>query len=75
MKFIDLCMKWKFPLFLGIVLSVLYLHFFENRAVVNLDINVSSVSLFKVIIIPLVSHILILPVKKCANLDIVSILL
>lgn len=48
MKFIDLCMKWKFPLFLGIVLSVLYLHFFENRAVVDLDINVSEKTWFNI---------------------------
>ena len=48
MKIIDLFLKWKFPLFLGILLSVLYLHFFENRAVVEINMSVSQKSWFTI---------------------------
>jgi len=48
MKSIDFFLKWKFPLFLGVVLSVLYLHFFENRAHVELDITVTQKSWFSI---------------------------
>ena len=34
--------QWTFPLCLAILLSMLYLHYFENRAFVELDINVSQ---------------------------------
>lgn len=34
--------RWTFPLCLAILLSMLYLHYFENRAFVELDINVSQ---------------------------------
>jgi len=34
--------QWQFPLIIAILLSVLYLHYFENRAFVELDINVSQ---------------------------------
>ena len=48
MKIIDLFLKWKFPLFLGILISVLYLHFFENRAVVEINMSVSQKSWFTI---------------------------
>lgn len=44
----DILSKWKFPLLLGILFSVLYLHYFENRAFVELDISVSQETWFKV---------------------------
>lgn len=48
MKSIGFFMKWKFPLFLGLILSVLYLHFFENCAHVELEIQVSQRTWFKI---------------------------
>lgn len=43
-----LLLKWKFPLFVGVLLSLLYLNYFENRAFVELDINVSEKTWFKI---------------------------
>ncbi|AGF79001.1 putative membrane protein (DUF2142) [Desulfocapsa sulfexigens DSM 10523] len=40
--------KWKFPIFLGVLLSVLYVQLFENRAFVELDITVTEPTLFKI---------------------------
>lgn len=40
--------KWKFPVFLGVLLSVLYVQLFENRAFVELDITVTEPTLFKI---------------------------
>ena len=48
MKRMEFFTKWKFPLFLGVLLSVLYLQFFENRAFVELDITVSQKTWFKI---------------------------
>ena len=48
MNSIDFFLKWKFPLFLGVVISVLYLHFFENRAYVELDATVTQKSWFSI---------------------------
>jgi hypothetical protein len=48
MNIINLFIKWKFPLLLGILLSFLYLHFFENRAYVELEIQVPEKTWFNV---------------------------
>jgi hypothetical protein len=40
--------RWKFPLFISILLSVLYVHFFGNRAFVELDIQVDKTTWFKI---------------------------
>jgi len=40
--------RWKFPLFIGILLSVLYVHYFGNRAFVELDIKVTKTTWFKI---------------------------
>ncbi|MHB1348502.1 MAG: hypothetical protein ACYCYR_01390 [Desulfobulbaceae bacterium] len=39
---------WKFPLFIGILLSVLYVHYYSNRAFVELDIKVTQITWFKI---------------------------
>ena len=39
---------WKFQLFIGILLSVLYVHYFGNRAFVELDIKVTQITWFKI---------------------------
>lgn len=39
---------WKFPLFVSILLSVLYVHYFGNRAFVQLDIKVTETTWFKI---------------------------
>ncbi len=41
-----LSISWKFPLLLGFLLSFLYLHFFENRAFVELEIQVPQKTWF-----------------------------
>lgn len=43
-----LLIKWKFPLFVSILLSVVYVYCFVNKAVVELDINVSQTTWFKI---------------------------
>jgi len=48
MSIVNLFMKWKFPLLLACLLSFLYLHFFENRAYVELEIQVSEKTWFNV---------------------------
>lgn len=40
--------RWQFPLFIGILLSVLYVHYFGNRAFVELDIEVTRTTWFKI---------------------------
>ena len=47
MKSLRVFIKWKFPLFIGLILSVSYLYFFENCAYVDLNINVSQKTWFK----------------------------
>ena len=39
---------WKFPLFISILLSFLYVHYFGNRAFVELDIKVEKTTWFKI---------------------------
>ncbi len=46
MKGMQFYIKWKFPLFVGVVLSVFYLNLFENRAYVELDATVTQTSWF-----------------------------
>ncbi len=41
-------MRWKFQLLLGFLLSFLYLHFFENRAFVELEIQVPQKTWFNI---------------------------
>ena len=48
MNSMELFKKWKFPLFVGVVLSVLYLNLFENRAYVELDATVTQTSWFSI---------------------------
>ena len=43
-----LFLKWKFPLFVGVILSLLYVNSFENRAFVELNIDVSQKTWFKI---------------------------
>ncbi len=43
---VQIIVRWKFPLVVGILLSLLYLHYFENRAVVEFEITVSQRSWF-----------------------------
>lgn len=40
--------RWKFPLLVSIILSVLYVQYFGNRAFVDLDIKVSKTTWFKI---------------------------
>ncbi len=40
--------RWKFPLFVSIILSVLYIHYFGNRAFVELDTKVTRTTWFKI---------------------------
>lgn len=40
--------SWKFPLFISILLSFLYVHYFGNRAFVELDIKVEKTTWFKI---------------------------
>ena len=47
-EYMEFLAKWKFPLFVSILLSAFYLHFFENRAFVELDIEVSQRTWFKI---------------------------
>lgn len=39
---------WKFPLLIGLLLSISYVYFFGNRAYVELDIQVSETTWFKI---------------------------
>ena len=48
MSIVNLVIKWKFPLLLGFLLSFLYLHCFENRAFVELEIQVPQKTWFNV---------------------------
>lgn len=48
MSVVNLFIKWKFPLLLGFLLSFLYLHFFENRAFVELEIQVPQKTWFTI---------------------------
>jgi len=48
MSILNYAIRWKFPLLLGIILSVLYLHFFENRAFVELEIQVPEKTWFNI---------------------------
>ncbi len=48
MSIVNLFKKWKFPLLLACLLSFLYLHFFENRAYVELEIQVPEKTWFNV---------------------------
>jgi len=41
-------MRWKFPLFISILFSVLYFQYFVNRAFVELDIKVTRTTWFKI---------------------------
>ena len=41
-------MKWKFPLFVSLILSICYVHFFENRAYIDLNLEVSQRTWFKI---------------------------
>ncbi len=46
MNFLRFLIKWKYPLLLGFLLSLLYIHFFENRATVELEIQVPQKTWF-----------------------------
>jgi hypothetical protein len=48
MKGMNILKSWKFPLFISILLSVLYFHYFGNRAFVELDIKVEKTTWFKI---------------------------
>ncbi|MBW1634689.1 MAG: hypothetical protein JRC87_04205 [Deltaproteobacteria bacterium] len=48
MNVLNLCIKWKFPLLLGFLLSFLYFHYFENRAFVELEIKVQQKTWFNI---------------------------
>ncbi len=48
MKSCNIVQLWKFPLLLGVVLSLLYLHYFENQAQVELDISVTETTMFNI---------------------------
>ena len=48
MNVLNLCIKWKFPLLLGFLLSFLYFHYFENRAFVELEIKVQHKTWFNI---------------------------
>jgi len=48
MSVVNLFIKWKFPLLLGFLLSFLYFHFFENRAFVELEIQVPQKTWFTI---------------------------
>lgn len=48
MKSRDLIQQWMFPLVLGLILSLLYLHYFENQSQVELDISVSEITWFNI---------------------------
>lgn len=45
---VKLLLQWKFPLLLATLLSILYLHFFENRAYVELEIQVPEKTWFNI---------------------------
>ena len=40
--------RWKFPLLVSLLFSLLYIHYFSNRAFVELDIKVTKISWFKI---------------------------
>ncbi|MHB8808933.1 MAG: hypothetical protein ACYC9M_02820, partial [Desulfobulbaceae bacterium] len=44
----DIVKGWKFPLFVSILLSFFYVHYFGNRAFVELDIKVEKTTWFKI---------------------------
>jgi hypothetical protein len=48
MKEKNILIKWKFPLLLGLALSLLYLNYFENKAVVEFDLSVSEPTMFNI---------------------------
>ncbi len=48
MNLSDLFARWKFPLILSVLLAFLYVHLFENRAFVELDINVTQKTWFNI---------------------------
>ncbi len=48
MKFLSFLIKWRQPLLLGLLLSFLYVHFFENRATVELEIQVPQKTWFNI---------------------------
>lgn len=48
MKLQTLYTQWKFPLFVSVLLSLLFMYCFVNTAVVELDISVSQRTFFKV---------------------------
>ena len=45
---INLLLKWKFPLLLATLFTILYLHFFENRAYAELEIQVPEKTWFNI---------------------------
>ncbi len=48
MQFKTLFRQWRFPLFVAALLSVVFVHYFVNRAVVELEISVSQPTWFKI---------------------------
>ena len=48
MSIVSSVIRWKFPLLLALLFSFLYLHFFENRAYVELQIQVPEKTWFNV---------------------------
>lgn len=48
MNIVNLAIRWKFPLLLAALLSFFYLHFFENRAYVELEIQAPQKTWFNV---------------------------